>query len=79
MPTLTIAQNNTIYSLLQTGSLDLRDNRGKRHDLSYVVISLMLALVRNRDGNLSSIHRSMVNKNKELNNYRLKAGRFAIG
>lgn len=26
----------------------------------------MLALLRNRDGNLSSIHRSMVNKNKEL-------------
>ena len=66
MDTLTIAQTNTIYSLLQNSELDLRDNRGKRHDLCYVFLSLMLALFGNRDGNLSSIHRSMVNKNMEL-------------
>jgi len=66
MHTLTIAQTNTIYSLLQNSELDLRDKRGKGHQLCYVFVSLMLALFRNRDGNLSSSHRSMVNKNIEL-------------
>ena len=66
MHTLTIIQTNTIYSLLQNSQLDLRDNRGKRHNVCYVFLGLMLALFRNRDGNLSSIHRSMVNKNMEL-------------
>lgn len=66
MNTLTITQTNTLYSLLQNSELDLRDNRGKCHELCYVFLSLMIALFRNRDGNLSSIHRSMVNKNIEL-------------
>ena len=66
MHTPTIDQTNTIYLLLQNSQLDLRDNRGKRHQLCYVFVSLILALFRNRDGNLSSIHRSMVNKNIEL-------------
>ncbi len=66
MPTLTIARTNTIYSLLQNSELDLRDNRGKRHELCYVFVSLMFALFGNRDGNLSGLHRSMVNKNIEL-------------
>lgn len=66
MNTLTTVQTNTIYSLLQNSLLDLRDNRGKRHDLSYVFLSLMLSFFRNRDGNLSSLQRSMANKNAEL-------------
>lgn len=66
MHTLTQVQTNTLYFLLQNSALDMRDNRGKRHDVSYVFLSLLVALFRNRDGNLSSIHRSMVNKNREL-------------
>ena len=66
MNTLTLTQSNTLYSLLQNSALDLRDNRGKCHELCYVFLSLMIALFRNRDGNLSGIHRSMVNKNVEL-------------
>lgn len=69
MNTRTIAQTNTLYCLLQNSELDLRDNGGKRHELCYVFLSLMLALVGNRDGNLSSIHRSIVNKNSELSQF----------
>jgi len=66
MHTPTTPQINTFYSLLQNSELDLRDNRGKRLDLRYTFLSLMLAFFRNRDGNLSSLHRSMVNKHGEL-------------
>lgn len=46
--------------------LDLRDNRGKIHNLAFVLLSLSIALLRKRDGNLSSLHRSMENKHQEL-------------
>lgn len=48
------------------GALDLRDNRGKRHNLSFILLGVLIGLLRNRDGNLSSIHRSMLNTNDEL-------------
>lgn len=61
------AKDTTFYEKLQNcQELDLRDNRGKRHQLAYVLLTLSLALLRCRDGTLSSIHRSMVNKNEEL-------------
>jgi predicted transposase YbfD/YdcC len=60
-------QETTFYEQLQNcKELDLRDNRGKRHNLAFVLLGLSLGLLRKRDGSLSSIHRSMVNKNSEL-------------
>ena len=60
-------QNKTFYQCLQMEkSLDLRDNRGKRHDLSLILLGVVVALLRKRDGILSSIHRSMVNTHGQL-------------
>ena len=50
--------NRSFFEKLQNEKgLDLRDNRGKRHDLAVVLVGVMLALLSNRDGNLSSIQR----------------------
>jgi len=63
-------QYMTFFEILQTcKELDLRDNRGKRHCLAFVLLGLLVSLLRKRDGKLSSIHRSMVNKHKELCDY----------
>lgn len=43
--------------LQNTKALDLRDNRGKRHCLATVLVGVTAALLANRDGCLSSIHR----------------------
>lgn len=60
-------QETTFYQELQNcEALDLRDNRGKTHNLAFVLLGLTLSLLRSRDGNLSSIYRSMKNKNTEL-------------
>lgn len=60
-------KETTFYEQLQKCSdLDLRDNQGKRLNLSFTLLCLTISLLRNRDGNLSSIHRSMENKNEEL-------------
>ena len=60
-------QSNTFYEQIKAcANLDLRDERGKLHCLAFVLISLMIALCRNRDGVLSSIHRSMVNMHQAL-------------
>ncbi len=57
----------TFYSELQTAcDLDLRDNRGKQHDLSVILIGVCLALFCKRDGNLSSIQRHMKNHYSKL-------------
>jgi hypothetical protein len=57
----------TFYSDLQTAcDLDLRDNRGKQHDLSVILIGVCLALFCKRDGNLSSIQRHMKNHYSKL-------------
>jgi len=62
-------QETTFYEDLQKSkTLDLRDNRGKKHDLCYVLLSLTIGLLRKRDGCLSSLHRSMQNKNEALCN-----------
>lgn len=60
-------QETTFYEDIQNKEgLDLRDKRGKRHDLSFVLLGVVIGLLRKRDGQLSSIHRSMVNKHKDL-------------
>lgn len=60
-------QETTFYEQLQDcPELDLRDCRGKTHDLAFVLLGLTISLSRDRDGCLSSIHRSMQNKNIEL-------------
>jgi predicted transposase YbfD/YdcC len=67
--TLPLCKNKktTFYSDLQTTlEIDLRDNRGKRHDLSFVLLGFIIALFSNRDGNLSSLHRHMLNHQNEL-------------
>lgn len=62
-------QRKTFYVALQNATgLDLRDKRGKKHDLALVLLELSMSLLRKRDGCLSSIHRSMVNTHKQINN-----------
>ena len=46
--------------------LDLRDNRGKRHDLAVVLVGVMAALLSHRDGNLLSIQRYIRNHYAQL-------------
>lgn len=64
------AQKKSFYETLQnTPNLDLRDNRGKRHELPFVLVGFTLALLSKRDGNLSSIHRHMKNHYAKLCQY----------
>jgi predicted transposase YbfD/YdcC len=61
------AQNKSFFDQLQNvEGLDLRDTRGLRHELRVVLLGVTLAILSNRDGNLSSIHRFMVNHNKRI-------------
>ncbi len=67
MPTHDTVQETTFYEELQNKEgLDLRDKRGKRHNLALVLLGVILALLRYRDGTLSSIHRSMENNQVKL-------------
>jgi predicted transposase YbfD/YdcC len=67
MNTPIVAQSNTFYEQIKNcQGLDLRDNRGKIHSLEFVLLGVIIALYRNRDGVLSSIHRSMVNMHDAL-------------
>ena len=53
--------NRSFFQKLQNAEgLDLRDNRGKRHDLAVVLVGVTLAVLSNRDGSLSSIHRHLL-------------------
>lgn len=59
--------NKSFFEKLQLAEgLDLRDNRGKRHDLAVVLTGVTLALLCNRDGNLSAIHRHLENHYEQL-------------
>lgn len=59
--------NRSFFEKLQNEKgLDLRDNRGKRHDLAVILVGMILALLSNRDGNLSSIHRYLKNHYERL-------------
>lgn len=46
--------------------MDLRDNRGKVHDLAFILLDLIIGLLRHRDGNLSSMYRYMVNNHSKF-------------
>lgn len=60
-------QDTTFYlDLCNTPSLDLRDSRGLTLNLSIVLMGVTIALLRNKDGNLSRIHRSMKNTHNDL-------------
>ena len=62
-----ISKGRSFYEEMQNCSaLDLRDNRGKTHDLAFILLGVLLGILRRRDGTLSSIHRSMVNTNVAL-------------
>lgn len=59
--------SRSFFQILQKAEgLDLRDNRGKRHDLAVILVGVTLAVLSNRDGCLSSIHRYLVNHYEKL-------------
>ncbi len=59
--------SKTLFDKLQNAEgLDLRDNRGKRHDLAVVLPGVMIAVLSNRDGNLSKIHRHLEKRYEPL-------------
>jgi predicted transposase YbfD/YdcC len=61
------AQDSTFFRILQNNpGLDLRDERGKLLNLPLFLLEISIAFLRNKDGNLSRIHRSISNKHKEL-------------
>jgi len=59
--------SRSFFEKLQNAEgLDLRDKRGKKHDLAVVLVGVTLAILSNRDGCLSSIHRHLVNHYEKL-------------
>ena len=57
-----VTQVTTFYEALQTAEgLDLRDKRGLKLNLSFILVSLVIGILRNRDGNMSSLYRHMSN------------------
>lgn len=59
--------SRSFFEKLQNAEgLDLRDNRGKKHDLAVVLVGVTLAVLSNRDGNLSSIQRHLKNHYERL-------------
>ena len=60
-----LEQRNSFYLALQSCSeLHFRNKRGKVHNMSLVLRSLIFSLLRGKYGNLSAIHRGMVIKKK---------------
>ena len=67
MNTLLPVQSRTFYEMLAScKALDLRDKRGKVHCAGLVLVGVLIGLHRNRDGVLSSIHRSIKNTHSPL-------------
>ncbi len=59
--------SRSFFEKLQNAEgLDLRDNRGKRHELAVVLVGVSLAVLSNRDGSLSSIQRHLKNHYEKL-------------
>ncbi len=59
--------SKSFFEKLQSADgLDLRDNRGKRHELAVVLPGVILALLCHRDGNLSAIWRHLKNHYEQL-------------
>ena len=60
-------KEKTFYqSLCDSTELDRRDNRGKRHQLGFILLGFVIGMFRNQDGNLSAIHDSMKDNNEGL-------------
>ncbi len=61
-------KNDTSFfeKLQSCEGLDLRDNRGKRHELAIVLLGVTLAILSNRDGKMSSIHRHLTFHHEKL-------------
>lgn len=60
-------KSTTFYEDLQNNpKIDGRDNRGKNLNMPLTILKFSIALLSNRDGNLSSIHRHMVAHNEEV-------------
>ena len=60
-------QSTAFFEKLQsTPGLGLRDKRGKRHPMAVILVEFTCALLCNRDGFLSSIHRHMANHHKRM-------------
>ena len=61
-------KNNTSFlaKLQNCRGLDLRDNRGKRHDLAILLLGVTLAILSNRDGKMSSMHRHLQKHQERL-------------
>ena len=65
--TCLMTKSTTFFEALQKAeNLDLRDGRGKRHNLSLILLEFVLGLLCHRDGNLSSIWRHMKPHHLEL-------------
>ena len=59
--------SRSFFEKLQSAKdLDLRDNRGKRHELAVILVGVTLAVLSNRDGSLSSIRRHLANHYEKL-------------
>lgn len=60
-------ESSTFFKELQEAKeLDCRDKRGLRHELAIVLLGVTLAILSNRDGVLSSMHRHMRNHYRTL-------------
>jgi hypothetical protein len=67
METLSEDKCTTFFELIKcTPGLDTRSNQGKKHCLAVVILGVIIALYRYRDGNLSSIHRALTNTHADL-------------
>lgn len=59
--------SRSFFEKLQSAEgLDLRDKRGRKHDLAVVLTGVTAALLANRDGCLSSIYRHLANHYEKL-------------
>lgn len=59
--------SKSFFQKLQSAEgLDLRDSRGKRHELAVILVGVTLGVLSNRDGTLSSIWRHLVNHYEPL-------------
>jgi len=60
-------KTKTFFEELQLNTkIEKRDKRGQTHKLSLILVELVFALLSNRDGNQSSIHRHMAKHHDKL-------------
>lgn len=66
--TLPCEKDNTSFfeKLQNCEGIDLRDQRGKRQELAIILLGVVLAMLSNRDGKMSSIHRHLEFHHEQL-------------